>query len=56
VRLGGRLSASAELDGLPLRVDAETRRDTSPQTGDRVEVRGRVDVDGGVRFERLRHR
>jgi mono/diheme cytochrome c family protein len=56
VRLGGRLSASAELDGLPLRVDAETRRDKSPQTGDRVEVRGHVDVDGGVRVERLRRR
>ncbi|CAD5108158.1 c-type cytochrome domain-containing protein [Zestomonas carbonaria] len=56
VRLHGRLDGRWQLDGLPLRVNAATRLDKSPQVGDYVQVRGRLSGDGMINVERLRPR
>jgi len=56
VRLSGALTDRWAVDGQALRVDAATRIDKAPRVGDRVEVRGVIDSDGGVRVQRLRRR
>lgn len=56
LRLHGTLDDSGRLDGLPLQIDAATRRDKSPRAGDYVQVRGRLLPDGRVRVERIRPR
>lgn len=56
LRLHGNLDARWQLDGLVLEVDGRTRVDDSPQVGDYVQVRGRLDEGGAVRVERLRRR
>lgn len=56
VRLHGRLDGDGRLDGLPLRLDPDTRRETSARPGEYVQVRGRLEADGQVRAERLRKR
>lgn len=56
VRLHGRLEAGWRLDGLALQVDAGTRLDKGPRSGDYVEVRGTIEADGGVTAERIRTR
>lgn len=56
LRLHGTLDANGQLDGLPLRIDARTRIDKAPGPGDYVQVRGRLDENGGVRVERMRRR
>lgn len=56
VRLHGTLVARWRLDGLNLDVGGNTRIDKSPDAGDYVEVRGRVDANGRVIAERIRAR
>ena len=56
VRFGGTLGRDWQVDGLALRVTGATRIDERPVPGDRVEVRGRVADDGGIRVERIRRR
>lgn len=56
LRLHGTLDESGHLDGLPLQIDAATRRDKSPRAGDYVQVRGRLLPDGRVLVERIRPR
>jgi mono/diheme cytochrome c family protein len=56
VRLHGRLTDYWQLDGLPLDVSRRTRIDKSPEPGDYVEVRGRLDANGGIEAERIRRR
>jgi mono/diheme cytochrome c family protein len=56
LRLHGTLTGNAQLDGLLIDVGPHTRIDKSPRTGDYVEVRGRLNADGGVAVERLRRR
>ncbi|WP_162934918.1 c-type cytochrome domain-containing protein [Pseudomonas cavernae] len=56
VRLHGTLADDWRLDGLPLQVNEQTRLDKRPQPGDYVQVRGRLNADGGVTAERIRRR
>lgn len=56
VRLNGTLTGRWSLDGLPFQVTAATRLDDDPRAGDRVEVRGVMTADGGVRATRVRTR
>lgn len=56
VRLHGTLEANWSLDGLPLQVTPKTRLDDSPQPGDYVQVRGRLQRDGNLYIERIRPR
>jgi len=56
VRLHGRLTEFWRLDGLPLEVSRRTRIDKKPEPGDYVQVRGRLDADGGVVAQRIRRR
>ncbi|MEX1993608.1 MAG: c-type cytochrome domain-containing protein [Steroidobacteraceae bacterium] len=56
VRLHGTLMARWRLDGLNLDVGGNTRIRKSPDAGDYVEVRGRVDSNGRVVAERIRTR
>lgn len=56
IRLHGTLEPGWRLDGLELSVDSRTRIDKSPSTGDYVEVRGHLTVNGNVMVERLRQR
>jgi hypothetical protein len=56
VRLGGTLTGRWILDGLALQVTADTRFDDGPTVGSRVEVRGVVTREGGVRATRIRVR
>lgn len=56
VRLQGTLGANWRLDTLPLKINAKTRSEHSPQVGDYVQVRGRLMHDGSVLVERIRPR
>ena len=56
VRLHGRLASPNRLDDVELVITPSTRIDKSPQRGDYVEVRGRIDADGRVVVERMRGR
>ncbi|WP_083491818.1 c-type cytochrome domain-containing protein [Pseudomonas taeanensis] len=56
VRLHGRLGSNWQLDSLPLKVNAATRLEHSPRTGDYVQVRGRLMSDGALTIERIRPR
>jgi hypothetical protein len=56
VRLHGTLVARWRLDGLNLDVGGNTRIHKSPDAGDYVEVRGRIDSNGRVIVERVRTR
>jgi hypothetical protein len=56
VRLHGRLGTNWRLDSLPLKVNAATRLEHSPRTGDYVQVRGRLTSDGALIIERIRPR
>lgn len=56
LRLHGTLDDNWRLDGLALKVNAATRLEHSPQTGDYVQVRGRLLHDGSVLAERIRPR
>lgn len=56
VRFTGELTDRWAVDDLVLRVSGITRIDKAPRVGDRVEVRGVVDADGGIRVLRLRRR
>jgi mono/diheme cytochrome c family protein len=56
VRLHGRLEARWRLELLNLDVGGNTRIDKSPDAGDYVEVRGRLDTNGNVIAERIRPR
>lgn len=56
VRLHGRLEANWRLDSLPLKVNAATRLEHSPRTGDYVQVRGRLASGGALIIERIRPR
>jgi len=56
VRLHGTLEARWRLESLNLSVGGNTRIDKSPDAGDYVEVRGRLDTSGNVTVERIRGR
>ena len=56
VRLHGTLRSGWQLDDLDLIIGAHTRIDKSPNPGDYVEVRGRLDENLNVEVERLRRR
>lgn len=56
VRLHGTLEARWRLESLNLDVGGHTRIDKSPDAGDYVEVRGRLDRNGNVIVERVRTR
>ena len=56
VRLHGTLGADGRLDDLVLAPEAAVRRDRNPGAGDYVELRGRVQPDGGVTPQRIRRR
>ncbi|MGE0031683.1 MAG: c-type cytochrome domain-containing protein [Steroidobacteraceae bacterium] len=56
VRLHGTLEARWRLESLNLDVGGNTRIDKSPDAGDYVEVRGRLDQNGDVIVERVRTR
>lgn len=56
VRLHGTLRSGWRLDDLDLTIGAHTRIDKSPEPGDYVEVRGRLDETANVKVERLRRR
>jgi hypothetical protein len=56
VRLGGTVSSTWALDGLPLLVDGGTSIDDAPAVGTYVEVRGVVEPDGAVRAVRIKRR
>ena len=56
VRFSGELTDHWAVDDLVLNVTEITRIDKTPRIGDRVEVRGVVDADGGIRVVRLRRR
>ena len=56
VRLHGTLRSGWRLDDLDLAIGARTRIDKSPEPGDYVEVRGRLDENLNVEVERLRRR
>lgn len=56
IRLDGTLDGRWSLDGLALIVTDATRLDGDPRPGDRVEVRGVVTDEGGVRATRIRVR
>ena len=56
VRLHGRLGTNWQLDSLPLKVNASTRLEHSPRTGDYVQVRGRLMDDGALIIERIKAR
>lgn len=56
IRLHGVLEPGWLLNGVPLRIGADTRIDKSPRPGDYVQVRGRLDGQGGIIVERLRRR
>jgi mono/diheme cytochrome c family protein len=56
VRLQGTLGPNWRLDALPLKINAKTRAEHSPQAGDYVQVRGRLMHDGSVLVERIRPR
>lgn len=55
VRFEGTLSGPGEVDGTPVNL-LRARVDKSPGIGDRVEVRGVVQPDGGIGVTRLRRR
>ena len=56
VRLHGILQGRWILDDLPLKVLPVTRIDKGPETGDYVEVRGKVEPEGSVAVVRIRAR
>lgn len=56
VRYRGLMTGRWEIDGAIFRVDGGTRMDKSPTVGRRIEVRGTVRPDGGVRAYRVRSR
>ena len=56
IRLHGTLNSKWQLDGLDLIVGSSARFDKSPQTGDYVQVRGRLTADAKVNAKRIRRR
>ncbi|MBX2991811.1 MAG: hypothetical protein KF749_11675 [Bacteroidetes bacterium] len=56
VRLGGQLTGTALLDGLPLLINRRTEIKKKTAPGSYVEVLGRVMKDGGIAAERIRER
>jgi len=56
VRLHGELVDYWTLDDLSLVVPPGTRIDKNPRPGDYVQIRGVIDLQGGVRAERIRRR
>ncbi|GAB4172703.1 MAG: hypothetical protein Kow0020_07750 [Wenzhouxiangellaceae bacterium] len=56
LRLHGRVSGPAELDGQPLVIRRNTRIDKSPDIGDYVEVRARLGPEGQILVDRMRRR
>lgn len=57
IRLHGRYTARWNLDGnLPFKITGNTRIKKSPNLGDYVQLRGRLDTDGNIIADRLRRR
>lgn len=53
IRLHGNLTNRWEIDGLKLHTHADTRFKKSPDIGDHVRVRGRIDEQGDVVADRI---
>ena len=56
IRLHGTLDPQWQLDGLPLKINTNTRIRKSASPGDYVRVRGRLNENGEIEVERLRRR
>jgi mono/diheme cytochrome c family protein len=56
LRLRGRMTGKAEIDGVPFAITGATRIDDRPGVGEEAEVRGVVTEDGGVEATRWRDR
>jgi len=56
VRLHGTLDGPGSLDGWAFSIDGDARIDKQPRAGNYVELRGRIQPDGGVSATRLRRR
>lgn len=56
VRLHGTLQPGPRLDELPLNMGSRSRLDKAPAPGQRAQVRGRIDSQGGILVERVRAR